>query len=147
MRTVHPSPEENATKMFGAALQHPERIAGTDEVQQTSRWFASVSLMDKDIERAARILAATAGSPVRVILFGSHARGDAHGKSDLDFLVIEPEVSDNHAEMVRLRSALHEMRRPVDILVYSVAQVEEWGDARGTTLHAALSEGRTLVEA
>jgi len=32
-----------------------------------------VVLVDDDIERAARTLAETAGSPVRVILFGSHA--------------------------------------------------------------------------
>lgn len=147
MSTTYPLPDQKASQMFGAQFQHPRQLPDTDEVHQSSRWFASVSLMDKDIEQAARILAATAGSPVRVILFGSHARGDAHDRSDLDFLVIEPEVSDRHAEMVRLRTALHNMRRPIDVLVYSVAQVEEWGDAPGTTLHAALSEGRTLVEA
>jgi predicted nucleotidyltransferase len=103
--------------------------------------------MDTDIERAAHTLAEVAGSPVRVILFGSHARGDARVGSDLDFLVIEPEVPDRHAEMVRLRSALHDLRRPIDVLVFSEAQVEEWGEARGTVLHAALAEGRVLVEA
>lgn len=87
--------------------------------------------MDADIERAAHTLAETAGSPVRVILFGSHARGEACTGSDLDFLVIEPEVPDRHAEMVRLRSALHGMCRPIDVLVYSEAQVEEWGEAPG----------------
>lgn len=67
---------------------------------------------DADIERAARTPAETAASPVRVILFGSHARDGAHPGSDLDFLVIEPQVSDRHAEMVHLRSALHDLRRP-----------------------------------
>jgi predicted nucleotidyltransferase len=106
-----------------------------------------VVAVDADIEHAARTLAETAGSPVRVILFGSHARDDAHPGSDLDFLVIEPQVPDRHAEMVRLRGALHDLRRPIDVLVYSEAQVEEWGEATGTVLHAALSEGRVLVEA
>lgn len=103
--------------------------------------------MDIDIERAARTLAEAAGSPARVILFGSHARGDAGVHSDLDFLVIEPDVPDRHAEMVRLRSALHAMRRPIDVLVYSDAQVEEWGKVPGTVLHAALTEGRVLAGA
>jgi predicted nucleotidyltransferase len=103
--------------------------------------------MDIDIERAARTLAEAAGSPVRVILFGSHAREDARAGSDLDFLVIEPDVPDRHAEMVRLRSTLHHLRRPIDVLVFSEAQVREWGQAPGTVLHAALSEGRVLVEA
>jgi predicted nucleotidyltransferase len=98
--------------------------------------------MDRDIERAAHILAEAAGSPVRVILFGSHARGEARAGSDLDFVVIEPHVPDQHAEMVRRRSALRGYRRPIDVLVYSEAQVEEWCEAPGTALHAALTEGR-----
>jgi hypothetical protein len=32
------------------------------------------------------------------------------------------------------------------VLVFSEAQVEEWGEARGTLLQAVLSEGRVLVE-
>lgn len=128
-------------------LSAPPQLAVADTACSPSLSFASVAVVDEDIQRAARILAETAGSPVRVILFGSHARGDAHARSDLDFLVIEPEVSDRHAEMVRLRSALHQMQRPIDVLVYSQAQVEEWGDVPGTTLHAALKEGQTLVEA
>ena len=75
---------------------------------------------------------------------GSHAREDARASSDLDFLVIEQTVSDRHAEMVRLRSALHDLCRPIDVLVYSQAQVDEWGDAPGTALHAALSEAGCL---
>jgi len=103
--------------------------------------------MDAEIEQAAQTLAQQAGSPVRVILFGSHARGEASAGSDLDFLVIEPNVADRHAEMVRLRSSLHDLRRPIDVLVYSEAQVAEWGDVPGTALHAALAEGRVLVDA
>lgn len=57
------------------------------------------------IERAGRALLDAASSPARVILFGSHARGDAHEGSDLDLLVIEREVDDRAAESVRLRRA------------------------------------------
>ncbi len=46
------------------------------------------------IEEAARRLASTARPPARVILFGSHARGDADDESDVDFVVIEPGVDD-----------------------------------------------------
>ncbi|MGA2470790.1 MAG: nucleotidyltransferase domain-containing protein [Solirubrobacteraceae bacterium] len=98
------------------------------------------------IEEAGRRLADAAGSPVRVILFGSHARGDGGPQSDLDFVVIEPRVGSRHAEMVRLRRALNGLRMPIDVLVYSDAHVVEWGDVPGTVLHAALSEGRVLVD-
>jgi predicted nucleotidyltransferase len=44
------------------------------------------------IQEAGRRLADAAGSDAQVILFGSHARGDAGPGSDLDLMVIEPEV-------------------------------------------------------
>jgi uncharacterized protein len=44
------------------------------------------------IEVAGRTLASEARHPARVLLFGSHARGDAGPDSDLDFLVIERDV-------------------------------------------------------
>ncbi len=46
-----------------------------------------------------------AARPERIILFGSHARGEAGEDSDLDFLVIESHVEDRAKEMVRLRRA------------------------------------------
>jgi predicted nucleotidyltransferase len=101
---------------------------------------------DEVIEDAGRRLAEAAGSPVRVILFGSHARGDAGPGSDLDFVVIEPHVASRHAEMVRLRRALRGLRMPIDVLVYSDEQVQEWSSVPGTVLHAALNEGRVLVD-
>ena len=37
---------------------------------------------------------AQAAQPERILLFGSHARGEAREESDLDLLVIETEVPD-----------------------------------------------------
>lgn len=56
-----------------------------------------------------------------MILFGSHARGDAGPDSDLDFLVIERDVVDRIAESVRLRRALGSLRLPIDVIVLSVS--------------------------
>jgi predicted nucleotidyltransferase len=99
------------------------------------------------IELAGRRLVAAARQPARVLLFGSHARGDAGPDSDLDFLVIERDVPDRHAEMVRLTRELHSLRVPVDVLVVSEAYAQEWGHVKNTVVHAALNEGREFAAA
>jgi uncharacterized protein len=61
------------------------------------------------IEEAGRRLARAAGASARVVLFGSHARGDADEHSDLDFLVVEPEVENGAEESVRLSRELRDL--------------------------------------
>jgi predicted nucleotidyltransferase len=96
------------------------------------------------IERAARALAEAAGADSRVILFGSHARGEQRQDSDFDFLVIEPEVDDHFGESVRLARLVGELGVPADVLVASEAHVREWGGLSGTVIHDALAEGRIV---
>lgn len=80
----------------------------------------------------------------QIVLFGSYASGLADEGSDLDFLVIESEVPNRAQEMVRLRRSLRSLRVPVDILVYSRAEVAQWGQQTGTALYWALKEGRVV---
>ncbi len=101
---------------------------------------------DQLIQQAARRLVEAARGPAKVILFGSHARGDAGPDSDLDFLVIERDVPDRHGEMVRLSRALRPLGFPADIVVVSERHAEEWGEVEGTVVHAALTEGRVLSD-
>jgi predicted nucleotidyltransferase len=87
----------------------------------------------EQIDAAVRLLA-EAAQPARIILFDSHARGDAREDSDVDLLVIEPQVEDRAREMVRLRRLLRPLRIPVDILVYSADEVARWGGQPGSAL-------------
>jgi predicted nucleotidyltransferase len=96
------------------------------------------------IAEAGRRLAAAAPG-AQVILFGSHARGEAAPHSDLDFLVVESEVDDDGAEAVRLMRVLRDLRVPTDVIVVSERYAEDWRDVRGTLVHAALSQGRLLT--
>ena len=93
--------------------------------------------------RAADLLRRAAPG-AQVILFGSHARGEARENSDLDFLVIEPELTARGEEMVRLRDVLRPLRIPVDVLVASRATFEKWAQTPGTVLYEAAREGRVF---
>jgi uncharacterized protein len=96
------------------------------------------------IAEAARRLAAAAPG-AKVILFGSHARGEAGRGSDLDFLVVEPEVEDAMAESVRLRRTLRGLGVFADVVVISDRDAEEWRGVRGSLIHAAFADGRAIA--
>ena len=98
-------------------------------------------ISDDTIQEAVRRLVDLA-SPVRVLLFGSYARGDARGDSDLDFLVVERDVRNPRREAVRLHDAIRPLRIPADILVVKQATFDEWADVPGTVIHRAKTEGR-----
>jgi predicted nucleotidyltransferase len=77
-----------------------------------------------------------------IIMFGSRARGQSREDSDLDLLVVEPQVSARREEMVRLRDLLRPLRIPADLLVVSQKTFEAWADTPGTVLYEAAREGR-----
>lgn len=94
-------------------------------------------------EAARRLSRAAPGA--RIILFGSHARGEAGRHSDLDFLVIEPEVENPARESVRLRRALGDLVLAADVIVASDQRVQQWQEVHGSVIHSALAEGRELA--
>jgi len=94
----------------------------------------------RTIEEAARtLLAAAPGS--KVILFGSYARGEADPRSDVDFLVVEPQVEDAFAEEVRLINVLRPLRLAVDVVVVSRDEFRYWKDTPNTLPYEAVQEG------
>jgi uncharacterized protein len=97
------------------------------------------------IDQAGRLLAAAAPIGSTVILFGSHARGDAVDDSDLDFLVVEPLVGGRADEMVRLRDVLDPLKVAADVVVTSHEDAQRWGQVPGTMLFNALAEGQVLA--
>ena len=98
------------------------------------------------IDEAVRRLVAAA-RPVRIILFGSHARGDARDDSDVDLLVVEASVQDASREAVRLRRALRGLLMPIDLVVVQQDKYDYWRDTPGNVYFEAAQDGRALYEA
>lgn len=102
-------------------------------------------LISEDLiaEAVGRLAEAAPGA--QIVLFGSHARGEAHPRSDIDFLVVEPEVANEAEESVRLLRTLRDLRLPADIVVVSRPYADAWREIRGGVVHSAYSEGRVLA--
>ena len=94
------------------------------------------------IDEAARMLLRAAPEGSEVILFGSHARGNAAVHSDVDFLVVEPAVSDAWHESVRLRRHLAKVPLAMDVIVVSRERFNAERRQANTLLNGAASEGR-----
>lgn len=84
--------------------------------------------------------------PNRILVFGSHARGDARSDSDLD-LFIEmntprrpPERAIEVSEIFGLRSW------PLNVVVYTSEEVQRLRHIYGTLLSVIEKEGKILYE-
>ncbi|MFN2421703.1 MAG: excisionase family DNA-binding protein [Gemmatimonadota bacterium] len=84
--------------------------------------------------------------PERIILFGSHARGDPGPDSDVDLLVVMEFEGLKREKQIEIRVALHDIRVPKDIVVATPDEIERYRDIIGTIIRPALREGRTLYE-
>jgi predicted nucleotidyltransferase len=108
-----------------------------------------VSVSDKLIDEMARQIVREV-DPQRIILFGSWARGEANGQSDVDLLVVEREpFGENRSrrhEAARIWRCLSRFRVPTDILVYSTDEVTRWKESSHHVIARALREGKVLYE-
>lgn len=84
--------------------------------------------------------------PLQIILFGSYARGDATAHSDIDLLVVFPELSSKREMAISIRGVLADLPVAKDIVVTTPAEIEEYGDLVGRVLRPALREGQVLYE-
>jgi uncharacterized protein len=81
--------------------------------------------------------------PERIILFGSHARGEATPDSDIDLLVVMP-TKDRIGTEISIRKALYGIRVPKDIIVTTPEDFHWRKDTVGTIEYPAVLEGKLL---
>jgi predicted nucleotidyltransferase len=85
-------------------------------------------------------------SPMRVILFGSYARGTAGPDSDVDLLVVTEVGGSRRQLSLSLRSRLGGLGLPKDVFVVTPEEYVRLSSIPGTIVRAAALEGRVLHE-
>ena len=102
-------------------------------------------MVDDVIEQAVKRLVESFHS-LKIILFGSHARGTADSHSDFDFLVICPAVTNRRKMMVEMDRSLVGLGLARVIIVLTEQEYERDRHIPGTVARPAFLEGRVLYE-
>jgi transcriptional regulator with XRE-family HTH domain len=82
--------------------------------------------------------------PEKIILFGSHARGEASPNSDVDLLVIMRVRGSKREAQLRVREALHDIRVAKDVIVSTPEEFSWRQRVVGTIERQAVREGEVL---
>ena len=84
--------------------------------------------------------------PLKIILFGSRARGNMREDSDVDFLVVVPLSLKSRETTAAILPSLAnvEPRYAVDIVLTTPEELEEYGHICGLVYFYALEEGKTI---
>jgi len=85
-------------------------------------------------------------NPLRVVLFGSYARGDFHAGSDLDLLVIVDHAGDWLERGLELKRVVGEERLPVEAHIYTAAEYAHMKEVENPLVLQAEREGKVLYE-
>ncbi len=84
--------------------------------------------------------------PLRIVLFGSRARGEAGKWSDVDLLVVLTEGADKRRATVEILRALADLPVSKDVIVTTPGEISRRGHIIGNVLRNALREGKVVYE-
>ena len=130
---------ETTTLSDQRSAQTNETGTGTSRQLTRPLFTPAVEAIPLMVERIVRDFA-----PVKIILFGSQARGDTQWDSDVDLLVVLPSAPDKHEAAVAVYRALSDIRIPKDIIISTPEEIARYGNMVGRILRPALREGRVL---
>ncbi len=83
-------------------------------------------------------------SPLKVILFGSHAYGCPTKDSDIDLLIIKESSLPRHHRTKEVRRILRGMKVAVDIIVYTPEEIKKWEGIDTAFITGVLKKGKVL---
>ena len=86
-------------------------------------------------------------SPEKIILFGSHARGDASPDSDVDLLVVMPHEEHASCKAAEITARVHPGRFALDLIVRSPETLRKRLQMNDWFVRDLMREGRVLYAA
>ncbi|MEW6545141.1 MAG: nucleotidyltransferase domain-containing protein [Nitrospirota bacterium] len=107
--------------------------------------FAYPAVTDELLAEVVRRIL-TAGSPQKIVLFGSWARGPARPDSDLDSLIVEESDLPRWRRSARYRRALCGVFPANDLLVWTPQEIDAWRLVPNAFISTVLREGKLLYE-
>lgn len=99
-------------------------------------------LLDDLISRIRRVV-----DPLRIVLFGSSARGTAGPDSDLDVLVIVKDGVNRRRIAMSIYREMVGVGKPVDLVVATEEDIRKYGSSLALIYEPALREGKELYAA
>jgi len=99
------------------------------------------AVLDQIVERIAPLI-----HPQRMILFGSLARGEATGSSDIDLLILIDTDRSRREIADRVDLALSDRTFALDVVVMTPQQFERQKNVVGTVAREAWQEGKVLYD-
>ena len=146
--------DESGKRQITLAEDHPftaplEGMLAADPRAQYEARSTAIPNLSSEVGEALEdaVEAIVAGfDPIKIVLFGSQASGTAQWDSDIDLLVVLPEVKDSVQDAVAVRSALGTMGRGIDVVPTDPAGIERARTRRISVIRDALETGVTLYD-
>jgi len=99
-------------------------------------------LIDEIVKRITKTI-----QPLRIILFGSAARGEMRSGSDIDLLIIVPDGTSRRETARKVFRALSGLGIAKDIIVGTESDIKKFGQNPSLIIKPALDEGVEVYHA
>ncbi len=85
-------------------------------------------------------------NPLKIIIFGSYARGEATEFSDLDLLIVKDTTESFYKRPALIRSLFDKQPGPMDILVFTPDEFDEQKSEINNIVNIAVKSGIVVYE-
>lgn len=102
--------------------------------------------MDRDLESLKEQIISLV-HPMKIILFGSRAKGSFNGYSDYDILVLMPKGANKRKTAQFLYQNIENIKKPYDFIVLTEDTLEKYSDSHHLIYFHALKDGIELYAA